>query len=312
MSGTATSTPPYVFSNSNPVTNVDYAFTINHPTMCLANAKLFLLIMVFSAPAHFKARLTIRQTWGSIAERRDISLAFILGNVADNKTQQQIVAEDLMFEDIIQADFRDHYKNLSVKSVVMLKWTKTYCGNAQFLLKVDDDVFLHPDNLLRYLKGPTSERGSVIYGNVLRDHRPNRDEKSKWYVSTDEYPQSLYPDFATGPSYVYTKNAVLDVHAATFNMPFMGLEDVFLNGLCAERANVTRIHNPNFCVPFGGYKPVDRCSNGGLVTFHEVSSNVMHLLWWAITDSRSQHCPKQMKRRNTIEVDKLLRIKDLN
>lgn len=58
--------------------------------------------------------------------------------------------------DIIQEDFIDSYNNLTIKSVLMLKWVHRNCLNqAAFLMKSDDDTFVHIPNVLHYLLGGT-------------------------------------------------------------------------------------------------------------------------------------------------------------
>nr|XP_050050571.2 beta-1,3-galactosyltransferase 4-like [Dermacentor andersoni] len=65
--------------------------------------------------------------------------------------QERVANESARYGDIIQADFRDTYRNLTLKSVFLLKWAFMYCSRAQFLLKTDDDVFVNVDNLVRFL-----------------------------------------------------------------------------------------------------------------------------------------------------------------
>ena len=42
--------------------------------------------------------------------------------------------------DILQERFPDTYTNLTVKSLMMLKWHQTSCQGARYLLKADDDM----------------------------------------------------------------------------------------------------------------------------------------------------------------------------
>jgi hypothetical protein len=45
--------------------------------------------------------------------------------------------------DIVQEDFLDSYRNVSLKSAAMLKWSYTYCPSAKYTLKGDDDMFVN-------------------------------------------------------------------------------------------------------------------------------------------------------------------------
>jgi len=49
----------------------------------------------------------------------------------------------------------DTYRNLTYKGVAALRWVDTYCSQATFVLKTDDDIFVNMFSLLRLLKKMT-------------------------------------------------------------------------------------------------------------------------------------------------------------
>ena len=55
-------------------------------------------------------------------------------------------------QDILQWDFMDTYNNLTIKSILALKWAPAFCSNAKFVIKMDDDVFLNAINLANFLE----------------------------------------------------------------------------------------------------------------------------------------------------------------
>ncbi len=61
-----------------------------------------LMILVTSAAGHASQRNTVRSTWGSVAFRRDIGLAFMLGISKNSSINEQIERENLLYGDIIQ------------------------------------------------------------------------------------------------------------------------------------------------------------------------------------------------------------------
>ena len=80
----------------------------------------------------------------------DIRLAFIFGLVATPSLQNVINNESQSYGDIIQSStFFDSYKNLTFKSMSMLRWVNGFCPEVGLLLKTDDDMFIKVDNLLR-------------------------------------------------------------------------------------------------------------------------------------------------------------------
>jgi hypothetical protein len=61
-----------------------------------------LMILVTSATSRVSRRKTVRSTWGSVASRQDIGLAFMLGITKNNSINEQIERENLLYGDIIQ------------------------------------------------------------------------------------------------------------------------------------------------------------------------------------------------------------------
>ena len=60
--------------------------------------------------------------------------------------------ESIKYKDIIMENFIDSYGNLTLKTMMGLKWASRYCGRAKFVYKVDDDMFVNVQNLLKYLQ----------------------------------------------------------------------------------------------------------------------------------------------------------------
>jgi hypothetical protein len=63
---------------------------------------LKLMILVMSAPKHMSQRITIRSTWGSVAFRRDVSLAFMIGISKSKIINEKIEQENRLYGDVIQ------------------------------------------------------------------------------------------------------------------------------------------------------------------------------------------------------------------
>jgi hypothetical protein len=95
---------------------------------------VYLIVIVCVAPANLKGRVTIRETWGSVVKtNKEVKLIFMLGQTLNAQVQNQINNESSHFHDIVQEDFLDSYRNLSLKSAAMLKWSYKYCPSAKLL-----------------------------------------------------------------------------------------------------------------------------------------------------------------------------------
>lgn len=57
----------------------------------------------------------------------EIKIVFLIGQIEDDQIQKQIDEEDYIYNDLIQERFLDSYDNLTLKSVMMLKWVKNNC-----------------------------------------------------------------------------------------------------------------------------------------------------------------------------------------
>lgn len=58
-----------------------------------------------------------------------IHTVFLVGQTDNNDTQANIIDEGRTHNDLIQESFLDSYNNLTLKTVMMLKWITTNCAD---------------------------------------------------------------------------------------------------------------------------------------------------------------------------------------
>ncbi len=116
-------------------------------------------VIINSAPANFRKRQTIRQTWRNhlkdVHEERLLGVAgfaFILGLTEDQETQNEIEKEAKTYGDIIQVGIPDFYRNMSVKVAGLFNWLYRFCAKVEFVVKVDDDVYINVRNLAHFVE----------------------------------------------------------------------------------------------------------------------------------------------------------------
>lgn len=141
----------------NNVTSFQYSITIPPCREVHINRSVF--ISINSAPGNFEKRNIIRQTWAKHlqAENEKGSLgvggfAFILGLTDNDVTQNRIKEESETFGDIIQVKMSDFYRNLTLKVAGLLNWLHRNCATIDFVLKVDDDVYVNARNLATFVQ----------------------------------------------------------------------------------------------------------------------------------------------------------------
>ncbi|XP_019613482.1 PREDICTED: beta-1,3-galactosyltransferase 5-like, partial [Branchiostoma belcheri] len=242
-------------SNTTEVINPHpYKFTINNPGKC--SKDVFLLIMVISAPGDADLRHAIRKTWGQETIDPDIVMktVFTVGIPNNASVQKNLEHENTLNQDIIQEDFVDSYRNLTLKTVMCLKWASEFCPGAKFVMKVDDDTFVNIYSLVRHLKRLFANKTTrLVTGHVNSGVEPIRDSNAtekfrRWYISTKDYPWETFPDYASGLAYVMSGDVVRPLYEASWTVKYLFLEDVFL-GHCMEKLGIKPVHHGGF-IPY--------------------------------------------------------------
>ena len=146
--------------------------------------------------------------------------------------------------DILQERFEDSYRNLTVKTMLILKWYNQKCSHIPYLLKADDDVFLNTKNLHKVVSRNTKD--DILIGRLhcetkpVRDPRDPRDpsKRSKWYVSESEFRGEIYPPYLNGPGYLMSSSTAQKLFRAAHDVPLFVYEDVYLTGIVARAAGI--------------------------------------------------------------------------
>jgi len=210
-----------------------------------SSSNIFLMILVISAPDHSKERASIREGWGRSSQRGDVCLGFLVG-IPQSEAQLQVLKEEAdKYGDLIISNVEDVYENLSLKILAGLDWVLRNGIGAQFVMKVDDDMFVQVDKLIELLKAQDRNK-RLILGNISRGWKPVRNPNSKYYITERQYQQENYPDFATGPSYVIAGNSIRAIFESAMAETYLHLEDVFITGVIAEKNGIERLEVGEF------------------------------------------------------------------
>ncbi|XP_073974842.1 beta-1,3-galactosyltransferase 1-like isoform X2 [Rhodnius prolixus] len=198
---------------------------------------LNILIVVCSAPENGAQRLAIRETWAS-QNISSVKVAFLLGWPTNVTLQSTIEEESNEFKDIIQENFIDSYNNLTVKSVMMLKWFLHQCPSPRYLMKTDDDMFVNVANLSALLSKANS---TVLIGSLICRAKPILDIRNKWYVPKYIYKKSFYPNYLSGTGYVMSREVAAKLYDVALSTPIIHLEDVYITGRYKPVVCITQV-----------------------------------------------------------------------
>ncbi|XP_014040885.1 beta-1,3-galactosyltransferase 2 isoform X2 [Salmo salar] len=245
----------------------EYIFILDEPEKC-REQNPFLVLMVPVAPYNREAREAVRSTWGSERQvlGKQVRLFFLLGLPSGEETEQlqeNVLQESKEHQDLLQSDFIDSYKNLTIKTMVMMEWLSSRCPYASYAMKIDSDMFLNVNTLVNMLlHAPTQ---NYMTGLVARRAAVLRDPNSKWYLPKEVFPEPVYPPYALGLGYVFTLDLPRKLVEASRHVKAVYIEDVYL-GLCMRHLGIRPTDPPSgnlFQVSPVAY---DRCTYSRLIT----------------------------------------------
>ena len=229
---------PHYYNLSRPKTDhCNFNILINASNIC-SDDKPFMIILVPSSPRNIDKRRSIRNTWGQYARQlplpklyqsSSVKLVFVLGKDPHSMNDSVQLFESKMYRDIVFGDFYDTYDNLTRKMLLGLKWVNKFCPKSQYILKADDDAYVHIPRLVGMLMNNPAEATGCIYGKL--NPRSVVQRTGKWGIPYDIYPMSEYPPYVTGGTYVISGNIGGKLLAVSTYIPYLTIEDAFITGV---------------------------------------------------------------------------------
>lgn len=256
-----------------------YNFTLNHPNKC--SHRPFVVVIVPVAPEHVKERNIIRRTWGndSHVQSGQVIILFLLGLSSNSEEQQNLLQENSEHQDILQSDFVDCYRNLTIKTMVMLEWLRDHCAKAQYFVKVDADMLLNIKAMMKMLQSPGALKTNYITGLVWYNNVVIRDPSNKFFLPPKVYPNSFYPPYPLGMCYIISADLPKKILQISKEIKPIFMEDVYI-GLCIERLQIMPTNPPDIS-QFVVSPPLfyDRCYYANLIAVTTYSSDQMESYW---------------------------------
>uniref|UniRef100_A0A6J0V2K6 Hexosyltransferase n=1 Tax=Pogona vitticeps TaxID=103695 RepID=A0A6J0V2K6_9SAUR len=264
--------------------NISKAFTVSNSEVC-SGKEVFLLVLVFSNPENSTRRDTIRETWANLTHVGGYGtlVLFVLGKPSSEVTQLEVTKESETHQDLIQGVFLDSPGNQTLKILVAMEWTLTFCPTAWFVLKTDEEMFVNLPTLVEYLLNLRSHPEDLYLGRLVHREMPDRDAGSHGFVSPSQYPEKYYPDYCSASAFVLSQDVVRKVYVTSKEAPLSLPPGVFL-GICAQKAGVTPVHSSRF----SGRKHIqyNRCCYKFIFTSSVARGNQLLQEWEELRNSK--------------------------
>ncbi|GAU89109.1 hypothetical protein RvY_01700 [Ramazzottius varieornatus] len=239
--------------------NTKYLLTPSAVRNRSSSTEYLFIIFTHSAVSHFKMRTKVRETWADTNYlRRTKSINFfVMGSPAGNdehchELQANVTAESELYQDILQGDFIDTYRNLTLKHRLALRFLSEECNETsyRFAFKTDDDIVLDVIAFAHYMtnvdetKLVDPERSIYCAHTVLSEITP-RVEDFKWYIKPEEYAGQKYPTFCIGNAYLLTSQLPTLLYDMSFYTKPLWVDDAYFSGLVAYNVgNVSYVQLP--------------------------------------------------------------------
>ena len=155
-------------------------------------------------------------------------------------TNQTAVLKSL---NVIQTNIVDHYLNLTLKTMAMVKWVSLYCNSPKFIAKIDDDTLVNIPKLLNKLATAKNQNlTKTIIGRVAIPHLIPR-RNSIWNINNDSFPLDAWPTYVNGFLYVFTNDITQQVLKRILDVttPVVNIEDIYLTGIVRSLENIALI-----------------------------------------------------------------------
>ncbi|VAI84485.1 unnamed protein product [Triticum turgidum subsp. durum] len=158
--------------------------------------------------------------------------------------------------------------------------------SAKYVMKTDDDAFVRVDEILSSLHQVNISHG-LLYGRVNSDSQPHRDPYSKWYITSEEWPEESYPPWAHGPGYIVSQDIAKEVYRKhkRGELKMFKLEDVamgiWINEMKKEGFDVTYQND--------GRILVEGCEDGYVVAHYQEPRQMM-CLWDKFQKTKRGNC----------------------
>ena len=281
----------YYYGQRSVVNPFNFDYIMAPKNLCAEDT--FVLITLFLPPMAVDHRSAIRETWGSVVRGGSwpspsrqprhtpvVKLVFLLGHDTNYDNSGILEEEQQKYNDIVQFNFKDTYSNITTKALAGLKFVLDYCSHVEYVVKVDDDVFINVPYLLSLLQNNTAAR--TIMGKVFQqasDRKVIRSGQGKYATSRKVFPFDEFPIYAGGSAYIISTSLISELFSKSAYVPWFRNEDVFVTGVLRKMVRGNIVDTGHVSDNFASIGPCDFLEDSLLWNTDYRHPNRMRITW---------------------------------
>mmetsp|Transcript_33313 Transcript_33313/g.83914 ORF Transcript_33313/g.83914 Transcript_33313/m.83914 type:complete len:394 (+) Transcript_33313:230-1411(+) len=203
-------------------------------------------------------RATLRSTWfpaseeglAALQSRTGVALRFVVGAVESAAAEAALAAEADTHGALLRLPVLERYANLALKLVRFLEAGLARFPGCGYLMKVDDDVYLVPQQLPPAL-GQWTAAAADLVGCFMPNKRVSQSRMSKWYEPSHALFGASYHTYPSGPTYAVSSRsaALLVALLHRHRLRLLGCGDDCSVGLWLGALNTTWLDDRRLCAP---------------------------------------------------------------
>lgn len=296
--GTSLNTPDqqawFYKPKATKVNRYRYHSIVSNDSVCMLShpQDVLVIVAVLTAPKHLNSHSIIRKTWGQSRTLEvnggtvTMRTLFFMGMSSDGDIVDTILLESAANRDLIVDDFIDSYRNLSIKSQMLLHWVHKHCNRPNtYIVKMDDDMLMNPNALLTSIAA--QPRTGALFGALIGGNKAAR--VGRWAIPENQYPFKYLPSYLAGNMYVMTADTASVLFNQSEYFHIISMEDVYVSGVLARLASVKPYGLPGFPIWLTS-SPTNICQMllGKWIAVHKVAPAAISKFWRMLT--RGETC----------------------
>ncbi|EPB67008.1 N-acetyllactosaminide 3-alpha-galactosyltransferase [Ancylostoma ceylanicum] len=183
---------------------------INVPPRSFCDDRDF-VVVVHSRLNDLETRSNWRRTYGSFQAMYRFALVFVVGRASTIEEKASLGSEVNIHEDILEVDFNDTYRNLTLKlnsrvqNIAALRYVLVACPEVPTVLKMDDDVAWNMEKAAK-LANFTAATNKI---------------HCSLHVTYEEWSENVFPPYCYGLAYTIPRQGIIRVLQALQTQKFL-------------------------------------------------------------------------------------------